>query len=144
MLNQIDVMGRLVAYPELKQTPSGVSVCSFRIACDRDYKPKDGERETDFINIVAWRNTAEFVSKYFSKGRMAVVSGRLQIRPYTDKEGNKRTATEVVANSVYFGDSKPKSEGDGEPPAYQGSADDFDIPADFDPNMDEDDGNLPF
>lgn len=141
MLNHIVVMGRLVADPELKTTPAGVPVCSFRIACDRDYKPKDGERETDFINIVAWRSTAEFASKYFKKGRMAVVDGRLQIRSYTDKEGNKRVAAEVIANSVYFGDSKPKGDGNGdqEPPAYQSG----DLPEGFEPAFD-DDGDLPF
>lgn len=143
MLNKIIVMGRLVADPELRETPSGVSVASFRIACDRDYKPKEGERETDFINCVAWRSTAEFVSKYFAKGRMAVVEGRLQIRPYTDREGNKRQAAEIVASSVYFGDSKPKGDGGSEPPDYHG--DGTDIPDDFDPDLgDEDDGDLPF
>ena len=98
MLNKIFLMGRLVADPELRTTPSGVSVSTFRIACDRDFKDKEtGERETDFINIVAWRQTAEFVSRSFSKGRMAVVVGRLQIRNYTDRDGNKRTAAEVIA-----------------------------------------------
>ena len=140
MLNHITVMGRLVADPELRNTDSGTPVCSFRIACDRDYKPKEGERETDFINVTAWRSTAEFVSKFFSKGRMIVVDGRLQIRSYTDRENNKRTAAEIVAGSVYFGVSKPKGDGDQEPPAYH----DGDIPDDFDPNLDGDDGNLPF
>ena len=108
MLNHITIMGRLVADPELRTTPAGVSVCTFRLACDRDYKDKQTkERETDFVDIVAWRGTAENVSRYFVKGRMAVVTGRLQIRPYTDKEGAKRTATEVVADNVYFGDSRP-------------------------------------
>lgn len=114
MLNKCFFMGRLVADPELKSTNTGVPVCTFRIACDRDYKPKDGERETDFINIVTWRSTAEFVSEYFKKGRMIVVDGRLQIRPYTDRDGNKRTAAEVVADNVYFGDSKPKGDGAGD------------------------------
>ncbi len=144
MLNHITVMGRLVADPELKQTPAGVPVCSFRIACDRDFKSKEGERETDFINIVAWRSTAEFVSKFFSKGRMAVVDGRLQIRPYTDRDGNKRTAAEVVANNVYFGDSKARESGDGEPPAYRGGAEDFGIPDGFTPDLGDDNGALPF
>lgn len=139
MLNHIIVMGRLVADPELRNTDSGTPVCSFRIACDRDFKNKQtGERETDFINVVAWRSTAEFVSKFFSKGRMAVVEGRLQIRPYTDREGNKRTAAEIVAGSVYFGDSRPKGDDDQEPPAYHGS----ELPDDFTPNLD--DGDLPF
>lgn len=111
MLNHITIMGRLVADPELRTTPAGVSVCTFRLACDRDYKDKQTkERETDFVDIVAWRGTAENVSRYFVKGRMAVVAGRLQIRPYTDKEGAKRTATEVVADNVYFGDSRPKED----------------------------------
>lgn len=111
MLNHITIMGRLVADPELRTTPAGVSVCTFRLACDRDYKDKQTkERETDFVDIVAWRGTAENVSRYFVKGRMAVVTGRLQIRPYTDKEGAKRTATEVVADNVYFGDSRPKED----------------------------------
>ena len=106
MLNHIVLMGRLTRDPELRRTGSGTAVASFALAVDRDFSPKDGEKETDFIEIVAWRNTAEFVSKYFTKGRMAVVSGRLQIRGYTDKEGNKRRVAEVVAESVYFGDSK--------------------------------------
>lgn len=106
MLNKVIVMGRLVRDPELRRTNSGTAVASFTIACDRDFKPDGGEREADFIECVAWRNTAEFVSKYFTKGRMAVVSGRLQTRNWTDKEGNKRKATEIVAESVYFGDSK--------------------------------------
>ena len=106
MLNKVIIMGRLVRDPELRRTSSGTAVASFTIACDRDFKSDGGEREADFIECVAWRNTAEFVSKYFTKGRMAVVSGRLQTRNWTDKEGNKRKATEIVAESVYFGDSK--------------------------------------
>ncbi|MCM1439190.1 MAG: single-stranded DNA-binding protein [Roseburia sp.] len=114
MLNKIFLMGRLVADPELRTTPSGTPVATFRIAVDRDFKNKEtGERETDFVTIVAWRSTAEFVSRYFTKGRMAVVEGRLQIRPYTDRDGNKRSATEVVADSVYFGDSKREGDGGG-------------------------------
>lgn len=107
MLNHIVLMGRLTRDPELRRTGSGVAVASFTLAVDRDFGGRDGgERETDFIDIVAWRSTAEFVSKYFAKGRMAVVSGRLQIRGWTDKEGNKRRSAEVVADNVYFGDSK--------------------------------------
>lgn len=106
MLNQIVIMGRLTRDPELRHTNSGVSVASFSIAVDRDFKAEGGERETDFVDIVAWRNTAEFVSKYFTKGRMVVASGRLQMRKWTDKEGNNRTSYEVVADNVYFGDSK--------------------------------------
>ena len=106
MLNKVIVMGRLVRDPELRRTNSGTAVASFTIACGRDCKSDGGERDADFIECVAWRNTAEFVSKYFAKGRMAVVSGRLQTRNWTDKEGNKRKATEIVSERVYFGDSK--------------------------------------
>ena len=106
MLNKIIVMGRMVRNPELRRTNSGTAVASFTIACARDFKSDGGEHEADFIECVAWRNTAEFVSKYFTKDRMAVVSGRLQTRNWTDKEGNKRKATEIVAERVCFGDSK--------------------------------------
>ena len=106
MLNRIVLMGRLTRDPELRRTGSGTAVTSFTLAVDRDFKSPGGEKETDFIDIVAWRSTAEFVSKYFSKGRMAVVEGRLQIRDWTDKDGGKRRSAEVLANSVYFGDSK--------------------------------------
>ena len=105
MLNHITIMGRLTKDPEIRRTGSGVAVTSFTIACDRDFG-QDGQKETDFIDVTAWRSTAEFVSKYFTKGRMAVVSGRLQIRSWTDKDGNKRKSAEVVADNVYFGDSK--------------------------------------
>lgn len=106
MLNKIILMGRLTRDPELRRTQTGTAVASFSLAVDRDYKAKGAEKETDFIDIVAWRNTAEFVSKYFAKGRMAVVEGRLQVRTYTDKEGNNRRVAEVVADNIYFGDSK--------------------------------------
>ena len=106
MLNRITLMGRLTRDPELRQTQSGTSVASFTLACDRDYAAQGAEKETDFIDVVAWRNTADFVSRYFNKGRMAVVSGRLQIRNWEDKDGNKRKTAEIVAESVYFGDSK--------------------------------------
>ena len=107
MLNHIVIMGRLTRDPELRRTGSGVAVTSFSLAVDRDFGNREsGEKETDFIDCVAWRQTGEFVSKYFVKGRMAVVSGRLQIRNWTDKEGNKRRTAEVVADNVYFGDSK--------------------------------------
>ena len=106
MLNKIVLMGRLTRDPDLRQTQSGNSVVSFTLACDRDFAAQGAEKETDFVDIVAWRGTAEFVSKYFSKGRMAVVSGRLQIRNWEDKDGNKRKTAEIVAESVYFGDSK--------------------------------------
>lgn len=107
MLNRITIMGRMTRDPELRRTGSGIAVASFTLAVDRDFSSKDsGEKETDFIDCVAWRQTGEFVSKYFSKGRMAVVSGRLQIRNWEDNDGNKRRTAEVVADNVYFGDSK--------------------------------------
>ena len=112
MLNKIIIMGRLTRDPELRRTGSGTAVTSFSMACDRDFKSQSGEKETDFIEVVAWKNTAEFVSKYFSKGRMAVVEGRLQIRDWTDKAGNKRTTAEVVADNVYFADSKRSESND--------------------------------
>ena len=111
MLNHIIIMGRLCATPELRRTQSGTAVTSFALAVDRDFKSQSGEKETDFIDVVAWRNTAEYVSKYFAKGRMAVVEGRLQIREWTDKGGNKRRSAEVLASSVYFGDSKRPNTG---------------------------------
>lgn len=105
MLNHITIMGRLVRDPELRHTQSGTPVANFSLAVDRDFKGQDG-READFIDCIAWRNTANFVEQFFTKGRMAIVSGRLQIRAYTDKHGNKRNVAEVVADNVYFGDSK--------------------------------------
>lgn len=143
MLNRIVLMGRLTHDPELRRTQSDTPVCSFSLAVDRDYK-RDGEKETDFIDIVAWRSTADFVSKYFTKGRMAVVEGRLQIRDWTDKEGGKRRSAEVIADNVYFGDSKPKDSGsdvpayDGEPGAEFGAP-----PSGFTPDF-GDDGEMPF
>lgn len=113
MLNKIIVMGRLTRDPELRRTQSGLSVTSFSVACDRDFKSQSGEKETDFIDIVAWRQTAEFVCKYFSKGRMAIVEGRLQIRDWQDNNGNKRRSAEIVADNVYFGDSKRDGDGGG-------------------------------
>ena len=113
MLNHIVLMGRLTRDPELRYTQSQIPVASFRLAVDRDFGGRDGgERQTDFIDIVAWRSTAEFVSKYFTKGSMAAVSGRLQIREWTDREGGKRTTAEVVADNVYFGESKRRDGGD--------------------------------
>ena len=107
MLNRIIIMGRLTADPELRRTGAGIAVTSFTLAVDRDYSGKDGgEKETDFIDCVAWRNTGEFVAKHFTKGRMAIASGRLQIRSYTDKDGNKRRIAEVIADNVYFGEPK--------------------------------------
>lgn len=106
MLNKIFIMGRLTRDPELQRTQGGNAVTSFALAVDRDFKSADGTKETDFIDVVAWRNTAEFAAKYFTKGRMAVVEGRLQMRDWTDKDGNKRRSAEVVADNIYFGDSK--------------------------------------
>ena len=121
MLNHITIMGRLTRDPELRRTGSGIAVASFTVACDRDFAPKDGgDRECDFIDCVAWRQTGEFVSKYFQKGSMAVVSGRLQIRGWTDKDGNKRRTAEVVADNVYFGSSKRDSDNSGS--SYGGSS----------------------
>lgn len=111
MLNHIVIMGRLTKDPELRRTGNGTAVTSFTVACDRDFGKE--EKETDFIECVAWKNTAEFVSKHFSKGRMAVVSGRLQIREWTDKDGNKRRTAEILANNVYFGDSKKEAADNG-------------------------------
>ena len=112
MLNHIVIMGRLVRDPELRRTGSGVAVASFRVAVDRDFAPKDGgERKADFIDCVAWRQTGEFISKYFAKGRMIVVEGRLEMRDWTDKEGNKRTSAEIVVANAYFGDSKRDGDG---------------------------------
>ena len=108
-LNKIFIMGRITKDPELRRTDSGTAVTSFSLAVDRDFKGQNGEKETDFIEVVAWRNTAEFVAKYFAKGRMAVVEGRLQIRSWKDKDGNKRSKAEVVADNVYFADSKKES-----------------------------------
>ena len=119
MLNHIVIMGRLTRDPELRRTQTGVAVASFSLAVDRDFQNREsGERQTDFIDVVAWRQTGEFVSKYFTKGRMAVVSGRLQIRDWTDKDGNKRRSAEVVADNVYFGDSRRDSDG-GQQSGYQ-------------------------
>lgn len=109
MLNHISIMGRLTRDPELRYTNAGTPVASFTLAVDRDFKNQNGEKETDFIDCVAWKSTGEFVSKHFSKGRMAIVAGRLQIREWTDENGGKRRNAEVVAGNVYFGDSKKES-----------------------------------
>ena len=147
MLNKIILMGRLSRDPELRHTQSGVSVASFTLAVDRDFKAQNGERETDFIEITAWRGAADFVSKYFSKGRMAVVEGRLQIEDWTDKDGNKRRSAKVVADNVYFGDSKRDPDGTqaasyGAPRAA-GAPVDVHADSGFDEIGDED-GELPF
>ena len=159
MLNYIVIAGRLTADPVLRYTGANVPVTNFTIACERDFKDKEtGNKETDFIECAVWRNTAEFVSKYFTKGSMAVVSGRLQIRKWTDKEGNNRSTAEIVADNVYFGESK-KSEGTGGAyvPAQDPAAEtlgkygigDFSAPPmPSEPNafalLDEDDSQLPF
>ncbi len=166
MLNHIVIMGRLARDPELRHTQSGTPVASFRLAVDRDFKDKNtGERQTDWIDVVAWRGTGEFVSRYFAKGRMAVVEGRLQIRDWTDKDGNRRTAAEVVADNVYFGDSKRDGDGGGSyggsygdrggsysgggyggRPAAPSAPADYGIPSGGDQFSDlaDDDGELPF
>ena len=149
MLNHIVIMGRLTRDPELRRTASGVAVASFTVAVDRDFgKNEAGEKETDFIDCVAWRQTGEFVSKYFAKGRMAVVSGRLQVRSWTDKDGNKRRTAEVVADNVYFGESKRDGEGGGAYAAPAGGFGGYAAPAsnpasDF-AMLDDDDAQLPF
>ena len=148
MLNHIVIMGRLTRDPELRRTGSGVAVASFTLAVDRDFGKNDnGERETDFIDCVAWRQTGEFVSKYFTKGRMAVVSGRLQIRNWTDKDGNKRRSAEVVADNVYFGDSKRDGEASGyaapAAPSFGGYSAPV-APASEFTMLDDDDAQLPF
>ena len=155
MLNHIVLMGRLTRDPELRRTGSGVAVASFTLAVDRDYAAQGAEKETDFVDIVAWRNTAEFVSKYFTKGRMAVVTGRLQIRNWQDKEGNKRRSAEVVADNVYFGSSKRDTASGGSYSEYGGSsfsapaANSFSAPAAPAGNsefsmLEDDDSDLPF
>lgn len=142
MLNHIVLMGRLTRDPELRRTGNGTAVASFTLAVDRDFSLKDGgERETDFIDCVAWRQTGEFVSKYFTKGRMAVVSGRMQIRSWTDKEGNKRRSAEVVADNVYFGDSKRDLGGTFAP---AGSDVLPDVPESDFAMLEDDDAQLPF
>lgn len=147
MLNHIVLMGRLTRDPELRHTGTGTAVASFTLAVDRDFQSKDTqERAVDFIDIVAWRNTAEFVSKYFTKGRMAVVEGRLQIRDWKDKDGNNRRSAEVVADNIYFGDSKRDSQsgGDYAPPAYGSPAESYTAPASGGFAEIEEDGELPF
>ena len=134
MLNKIFIMGRLTRDPELRRLENGTAVTRFSLAVDRDFKSQNGERSTDFIDVVAWRSTAEFVSKYFSKGRMAIVEGRLQVRGWQDKDGNTRKTTEVVADRMYFGDSKQEIKPDSK--KQPAPADDF---AEI-----EDDGDLPF
>ena len=142
MLNKIIIMGRLTRDPELRRTGSGTSVTSFSLACDRDFKSQSGDKETDFIEVVAWKNTAEFVSKYFSKGRMAVVEGRLQIRDWTDKAGNKRTTAEVVADNVYFADSKRSESNDNQKENFNALS--GRLSDDFVPALNDDTSEFPF
>ena len=141
MLNKIILMGRLTRDPELRRTNSGTPVASFSLAVDRDFKAQNGEKETDFIDVVVWRGTAEFVSKYFTKGRMAVVEGRLQIREW-EKDGSKRRTAEVVADNVYFGDSKNDSKNSGATQQDNFSALNARVNQGFVET--EDDGDLPF
>ena len=154
MLNHITLMGRLTRDPELRRTGSGVAVASFSIAVDRDFGGRDGgEKKTDFIDCVAWRQTGEFISKYFTKGRMIVVSGRLQIRSWTDKEGGKRRTAEVVADNVYFGESKRSTDGGAAygnsysapaAPSYGGYSAPAAAPASDFAMLEDDDAQLPF
>ena len=150
MLNHITIMGRFVRDPELRRTGSGIAVASFTLAVDRDFKASGGgEKEVDFIDCVAWRQTGEFVSKYFTRGRMAVVSGKLQIRSWTDKDGNKRRTAEVVADNLYFADSKTENTSSGTQQAAPAS---YGTPAYSAPNypasdfamLEDDDAQLPF
>jgi single-strand DNA-binding protein len=143
MLNHIVIMGRLTRDPELRRLDNGTAVTSFSIACERDFKNKNDEKETDFVDVVAYRNTAEFVSKFFTRGRMAVVSGRLQIRGWTDKEGNKRRSAEVVADQVYFADSKNEESSGGNYGGYNAPAYPATPASDF-AMLDDDDAQLPF
>ena len=148
MLNKIFIMGRLTRDPELRRTQTGTPVASFTLAVDRDFKDKStGERTTDFIDVVAWRQTGEFVSRFFTKGRMAVVEGRLQIREWTDKDGNKRRSAEVVADNVYFGDSRREGDGGGySAPSYSSAPSGYSAPAEGNQfaELSDEDGELPF
>lgn len=139
MLNHIDVMGRLTRDPELRYTQSQVPVATFTLAVDQDYAQQGQERKTDFIPVVVWRGTAEFVSKYFKKGIMAVASGRLQIREYTDRDGNKRSVAEIVADNVYFGEKKQEAENTPFPPGVVGRVDRSKLQ-----EMDDETEDLPF
>ena len=148
MLNKIVIMGRMTKDPELRRTQTGTPVTSFTLAVDRDHKAADGSRETDFIECVAWRGTAEFVAKYFGKGRMAVVEGKLQLRSWTDKDGKKRRTAEVQADNVYFADSKREDMQTG---SWAPAGADYQhtyttttaSTADFE-EIEDDDGDLPF
>ena len=147
-MNHIVIMGRLTRDPELRHTAGGVPVASFSLAVDRGYTPKDGgEKQTDFIDVVAWRNTAEFVSKYFVKGQMAAVAGRLQIRDWTDKDNNKRRNAEVVADNIYFTESKKSREaafGPADPKESFGTGYTTPVESSDFTELELDDGELPF
>ena len=144
MLNRILLMGRLTRDPELRHTQTGTAVASFTLAVDRDFKDKNtGEKATDFIDIVAWRQTGKFVSRYLSKGRMAVVEGRLQMRDWTDKDGNKRRSAEVVADNVYFGDTKKEGEV-GNNSSYNSTSASAGCGEGQFTDLSDDDGELPF
>lgn len=136
MLNHVVIMGRLTKDPELRRTDSGIAVTSFTVAVDRDIANKDGERETDFFDCVAWRGTGEFVAKHFRKGQMIVVDGRLQVRRWKDKDDSKRRTTEIVADNIYFGDSKKDSPSN-EQPKEDYSANNFNM-------LEDEDSQLPF
>lgn len=143
MLNKVFLQGRLTADPELHHTANGVAMASFRLAVDRDFKDKEsGQRKADFISVTAWRQTAEFASRFLSKGRMAIVEGKLQVREFNDKDGNRRSATEVVADNIYFGDSKkddrPKAEPEFVPPTFVDLPPDGPLPFDEAPPFDFD------
>lgn len=154
MLNKVFLQGRLGSDPELRTTPSGTEVATVNIAVDRDVKDSNGERQTDWVTIVAWKGTAKFLSQYFQKGRLMIVEGRLQIRNYTDRDGNKRTAAEVVANNIYFGDSnRDGNQGGYSAPSYGGqAAGNYSAGQAYAQasqggqfaELDEDDGELPF
>ena len=152
MLNHITIMGRLTRDPELRYTQSQTPVASFTLAVDRDFGSRDGgEKQTDFIDCVAWRHTAEFVSKYFQKGSMAVVSGRLQIRDWTDREGGKRRSAEVVVDNIYFGESRRRDSSEGSSYDSRSSYSSYEAPRSASPapsspfsDLDDGDGELPF
>ena len=152
MLNHITLMGRLTRDPELRYTQSQTPVASFTLAVDRDFGSRDGgEKQTDFIDCVAWRSTAEFVSKYFQKGSMAVVSGRLQIRDWTDREGGKRRSAEVVVDNIYFGESRRRDSSEGSSYDSRSSYSSYEAPRSASPapsspfsDLDDGDGELPF
>ncbi len=147
MLNHIVIMGRLTRDPELRRTQSGTAVCTFTVAVDRDYQAKDAqEKQTDFIDCVAWRSTAEFVCKYFGKGKMIVVEGSLQSRKWTDKNGQNRVSWEIQANNLYFGESRRDSQSGGDygAPAYGSPAESYTAPSDSGFAEIEEDGELPF